>query len=227
MASIDSNHSKTLWKRFEFALFLLLLFIIALRATHTESIEKSISIAIGLFSSPAWSMIISGTLILATIAWFILSFASKKISYKRSGIELGAAIFILAAVVSAALFAGCSSTGSRGTAQNSYTSEDGAEVEEDFGDPGLARDLLMEGVRTERRDGRLFVQFNLRNTRPSNLAIEWAIVWLDSGGFQVDTQQHWTPAAMGGSGFETVSATAPTPEATGFRLGLRRPNTVH
>jgi hypothetical protein len=100
MASIDSNHSKTLWKRFEFALFLLLLFIIALRATHTESVEKTMSIAISLFSSPAWSMIISSTLILATIAWFIFSFASKKISYKRSGIELGAAIFILAAVVS-------------------------------------------------------------------------------------------------------------------------------
>lgn len=98
MAPTESNHNKSLWKRFEFVLYLLLLFIIALRATHTETIQKSMSIASGLLSAPGWSIVISGTIMLMTIAWFIFSFASRKISYKKSGIEFGAALFILAAI---------------------------------------------------------------------------------------------------------------------------------
>lgn len=84
----------------------------------------------------------------------------------------------------------------------------------------------MESIKFERRDGKLFVQFNLRNTRSSNLAIEWAIEWFDASGFKIDTPRRWQPAALGGKGFETITQTAPTPEASSFRLGVRKPNTV-
>ena len=114
----------------------------------------------------------------------------------------------------------------RGTAQNTYVGDETAEVEETFGDPQLAKELVMESIQTKRENDRLFVQFNLRNTRSSNLEIEWAIEWFDQAGFRIDTPTHWQPAAMGGKGFKTISQTAPTPAASGFRLGVRKPNTV-
>lgn len=133
---------------------------------------------------------------------------------------------VAASVALAFLAAGCLALDPRGTAQNTYTVDESGEVTETFGDRGLAKDLVMEDIRTERRDGRLHVQFNLRNTRSSNLAIEWAIAWFDGSGFRIDVPEHWTPAAIGGKGYETVTRTAPTPEASSFRLGFRKPNTV-
>jgi len=114
----------------------------------------------------------------------------------------------------------------RGTTQNTYVGDEGTEVEETFGDPQLAKELVLESIKTERRDDRLFVQFNLRNTRSSNLAIEWAIEWFDASGFLIDTPHRWEPASMGGKGYKTITRTAPTPEAAEFRLGVRKPNTV-
>ena len=43
---------------------------------------------------------------------------------------------------------------------------------------------------------------------------------------RIDMPEHWTPAALGGKGYETIRRTAPTPEASSFRLGFRKPNTV-
>ena len=138
----------------------------------------------------------------------------------RTRIALGALTLLLASA--------CNATGSMGTAQSTYTGEEGEdEIEEEIGDPGLARELVMESVLTERRNDRLHVQFNLRNQRPTNLPLEWTIVWHDSRGFRIDTARHWTPVTLGGKGFETLSSTAPVPAATGFKLGVRRPSTVH
>ena len=131
----------------------------------------------------------------------------------------------IALAVCLASFA-CRVSAPRGTAQNTYAGDESGEVTETIGDPTLARELVMESIRTERRDERLFVQFNLRNTKNNNLSFEWAILWFDTRGFALDTPRHWTPAALGGQGFETISRTAPTPEADGFRLGFRKPNVV-
>jgi uncharacterized protein YcfL len=114
----------------------------------------------------------------------------------------------------------------KGTAQNTYVGDEGTEVEETFGSPKLAKELVMESILTERRDDRLFVQFNLRNTRSSNLAIEWAIEWFDASDFKLDTPHRWEPVSMGGKGYKTITQTAPTAAASGFRLGVRKPNTV-
>ena len=114
----------------------------------------------------------------------------------------------------------------RGTAQNTYTGDERSEVEEILGDPQLAKELVMESILTERRDDRLFVQFNLRNTRSSNLSIEWAIEWFDASGFKIDTPRRWQPSSMGGKGYQTITQPAPTPAASAFKLGVRKPNTV-
>jgi len=125
------------------------------------------------------------------------------------------------------LVTACKTVDSSGTPANTYSStSEGSELEEVLGDPNLARELVIESLRTERRDGRLFAQFNLRNTRRENLAFEWTIAWTDGSGFFLDTPRTWTPASLGGGAFQTISRTAPTAEATGFRMGFRRPNTI-
>lgn len=116
----------------------------------------------------------------------------------------------------------------RGTAQNTYTStHQDARLEEQVGDPGLARDLAMESLRTRREDGRLQVTFDLRNKRASDLKFEWSIQWLDDQGFPVDGSHAWTTAYLRGKGTTTVSRTATSPKASGFRLNVSRPDTVH
>ena len=153
-------------------------------------------------------------------------------SKKRRFDRISSGRSLAASALAAMLLIACAAGSSRGTAENSYASgagEAGSEkagVEETIGDPTLARELVMESVRTERREGRLFVQFNLRNNRASNLPIEWTLVWFDDAGFRLGDSQHWTPAVLGGKGFETISKTAPTPAASAFRLALRKPNTV-
>ena len=136
-----------------------------------------------------------------------------------------AAAALLAAC--AGLFSGCKAFEPRGTAQNTYIGkEDGAELESLEGDPRLANDLVLEDMRSERRDGRLFVQFNLKNTTNSNLAFEWTMEWFDTSGFKISTAEHWTPVAIGGQGYETITQTAPTPDANSYRLSFRKPNSV-
>jgi uncharacterized protein YcfL len=127
----------------------------------------------------------------------------------------------------AGLGTSCKAFEPRGTAQNTYVGKnDGTEVETIEGDSSLANDLVMEGIQSERRDGRLFVQFNLKNTKSSNLTFEWTMEWFDASGFKINAAQHWTPVAIGGKGYETITQTAPTPAASSWRLGLRKPNSV-
>ena len=71
------------------------------------------------------------------------------------------------------------------------------------------------------------MQFDLKNTTPADLAVEWAIEWRDGNGFRIGTNPHWQPAMVSGQGFHTIQATAPAPEATSFQLHLRRPTPVH
>ncbi len=132
-----------------------------------------------------------------------------------------------AAILLAGLSAACQAFEPRGTAENTYMgTNDGTEIEEIVGDPGLQRDLVIENYRSERRDGRLHVQFDLRNMRSSNESFEWALEWFDASGFRIDATEHWTPIALGGKGSETIGQTAPTPDASSFKLHARRPNTV-
>lgn len=139
-----------------------------------------------------------------------------RIERRAPNVLLGAALLLLAA---------CGAP--RGTSSNAVRGQEGSsELEEIDGSRGLRNDLEIVGYRSERRDGRLHVQFDLRNKRGSNLAFEWTMDWYDSSGFRIDTQEHWRPVAIGGKGFETIAVTAPTPEASSFKLEYRLPNPV-
>jgi uncharacterized protein YcfL len=125
-----------------------------------------------------------------------------------------------------ALLSACASQPPRGTATNTYEGDELGKRDELIGDRDLAAKFVLVGIKTEPRDGRLRVQFDLKNTTPADLAVEWAIEWKDRSGFRVDTQPHWKPAIVTGQGFQTIQAIAPTAEAAVFQLLLRKPTPV-
>ena len=116
---------------------------------------------------------------------------------------------------------------SRGNPQNTFTgSESSDEIEEVFGDARLRRQFELVDVRTQRRDDRLFVQFELRNKTNTYLAVEWALEWRDAQGFKIESPEHWRPLQVGGRDSKTITATGPVPEASVFQLGVRKPSPV-
>jgi uncharacterized protein YcfL len=131
----------------------------------------------------------------------------------------------LTLAVTGIFLAGCASQPPHGTATNTYEGDE-ARMDEFIGDRDLAAKFVLVGIKTEPRDGRLRVQFDLKNTTPADLAVEWAIEWKDKSGFRINTRPHWQPAMVSGQGFHTIQATAPTPEAAVFQLLLRRPTPV-
>jgi uncharacterized protein YcfL len=125
------------------------------------------------------------------------------------------------------LLAACKTGGSPAKPQNTYIGTEGAvEVEEEVGDRALERKFVLLGIKSERRDGRLHVQFDLKNTTTSELAVEWSIEWMDDRGFRINTQPHWSPVRVGGNGAVPVQQTAPVPEAVTFKLHVRRSSPV-
>jgi uncharacterized protein YcfL len=132
----------------------------------------------------------------------------------------------LVALLPELLLAACASQPPLGTPTNAYTGNQVGKHEEFVGDRDLAAKFVMLNILTEQRDGRLRVQFDLKNTTPADLAVEWAIEWKDASGFQVDTNPHWQPVVVSGRGFHSIQATAPAPAANTFQLHLRKPTPV-
>lgn len=133
---------------------------------------------------------------------------------------------VLSLTVAGVLLGACASQPPLGTATNTYTADQAGKQEAFVGDRDLAAKFVLVGIKTEPRDGRLRVQFDLKNTTSADLAVEWAIEWKDRNGFRVDTSPHWKPAIVSGQGFQTIQATAPTTESAVFQLLLRKPTPI-
>ena len=131
---------------------------------------------------------------------------------------------LMALTVSAVL--ACATQPPRGTATNTYAGDEAGKQEEFIGDRDLEAKFVMVNIRTETRDGRLRIQFDLKNTTPADLQVEWAIHWSDSSGFRIPTNANWRPTIVTGQGFTSVQAVAPTPEAKVWKLELRRPTPI-
>jgi len=114
----------------------------------------------------------------------------------------------------------------RGTSTTTLRGGEGSPDLEEEDTGAISSQLEYLHYRSERRDGRLHAQFDLHNKRSSDLSVEWSIEWQDSSGFHVDAPERWTPVVIAGKSFQTITVTAPTPEASQFRLHFRAPNPV-
>lgn len=125
-----------------------------------------------------------------------------------------------------ALLSACATHPPLGTATNTYTTDASGKQEQFIGDRDLAAKFVLLGIQREQKDGRLRVQFDLKNTTPGDLAIEWAVQWKDASGFDIDSNPYWRPTMVPGQGFESIQLTAPTPEAAVFQLHFRKPTPI-
>ena len=125
-----------------------------------------------------------------------------------------------------ASMAACAASKPKGQAQNTYVGGEGLEMQERIGNRGLERDLKILRPISERRDGRLHVQFELHNGKTRDLALEYAVTWRDSAGFAIDTPWRWTPMSIVGQGYRTINITGPTPEASQWELHVQKPSSV-
>lgn len=113
-----------------------------------------------------------------------------------------------------------------GTPTNTYSVGETGEPNASIGDRDLAKKFVLVGIRRERKDGRLHVQFDLQNTTPGDLRIEWTVTWRNSSGFNIDSGVNWRPTVVPGKGLQPIQLTAPTPEAAEFQLHFRKPTPI-
>jgi len=83
----------------EHVLLFLCLCVIALRATYTESPSVQTAAMPANINDSIYSLSISTILILSFIVWFIITFCSKRFSYRLTGIEIGLCLFCAAAII--------------------------------------------------------------------------------------------------------------------------------
>ena len=151
---------------------------------------------------------------------------AEKHAARSSTLPRQGALLVLVTLGALGLGIGCMAP-SRGRAQNSYAGAEGrSEIDKSIGDSDLEHKFVLVATRTERRDDRLRIQFDLKNTTGADLAIEWAIEWFDASGFSLDTPRHWTPAVVGGGGVQPVQDVAPVAQAIGFKLHIRKSSPV-
>jgi len=78
-------------------------------------------------------------------------------------------------------------------------------------------------IRSQRRDGRLTIQFELHNKYRTTRSIEYQVEWFDDSGFSVGRSDNWNRETIAGNGSKALSITALTPAATGWSLHVRPP----
>jgi len=128
-------------------------------------------------------------------------------------------------LVGALALAACTSP-PLGTATNTYSADQAGKRSELVGDRDLMAKFVLLDIKSEPRDGRLRIQFDLKNTTPADLPIEWAIEWRDRSGFTIDTNPHWRPVIVPGQGLQSIQATAPTSDAVVWSLQVRKPTPI-
>ena len=83
-----------------YGLLALCLCILALRVTYTEApTAQTMTLAGGLIDT-IYSLTLSGLLIFAFVGWLVYRFVTGRLTYKVTGMEIGLALFVLAAILS-------------------------------------------------------------------------------------------------------------------------------
>ncbi|MHC5075438.1 MAG: hypothetical protein ACYTFM_03290, partial [Planctomycetota bacterium] len=81
-------------------LFAVCLSVLALRTTVTEGLGLQAGTQLINIGSTVFSLIVSGVLIFTFLFWLICNICSKQFQYRRTFLEAGLIIFIIAAIIS-------------------------------------------------------------------------------------------------------------------------------
>lgn len=136
---------------------------------------------------------------------------------------------ILTALGTAALLSAAACRTTPKGHENTYTGSEGSmEIGRIEGNQMLASRLAIVDPKSRRLpDGRLQVQFDLRNARDTQTEFAWTVEWFDVSGFLIpQASKHYEPVALGGGASKSLMITGPTPEAVSWRLGITSRNEV-
>ncbi|GAB3625292.1 hypothetical protein PTE30175_01552 [Pandoraea terrae] len=83
--------------------------------------------------------------------------------------------------------------------------------------------VKVAGLKSTRRNGLLFVQATLANTNNVDQQVAYRVKWLDQDGFDAWDEEAWKPLVLHGLQQTNIQVTAPTRNATDFRIELHSP----
>lgn len=84
--------------------------------------------------------------------------------------------------------------------------------------------LQITDLRAVKRNHLLTVQAEINNTDSDNQQLYYRFKWLDANGFKVGSEEAWKPVLVYAYQKQTLTAVAPSPQATDFRLVVQSPD---
>lgn len=84
--------------------------------------------------------------------------------------------------------------------------------------------LQVIDLRAVKRNHLLTVQAEINNTDSDNQQLYYRFKWLDAAGFVVGGEEAWKPVLVYAYQKQTLTAVAPSPQVTDFRLVVQSPD---
>ncbi len=84
--------------------------------------------------------------------------------------------------------------------------------------------LQVTDLRAVKRNHLLTVQAEVNNSDSDNQQLYYRFKWLDANGFVVGGEEAWKPVLIYAYQKQTISAVAPSPQVTDFRLVVQSPD---
>lgn len=84
--------------------------------------------------------------------------------------------------------------------------------------------LQVTDLRAVKHNHLMTVQAEINNTDSDNQQLYYRFKWLDAAGFAVGSEEAWKPLLVYAYQKQTISAVAPSPQATDFRLVVQSPD---
>ena len=135
-------------------------------------------------------------------------------------------LLLLTGAVSIVTTIGCSSTSGM-VATHRSTGDPKFAKHLEINNSALEGDVIITNMRMRRTGDLLDVQVELTNLTGSDQNIQYKFAWYDDDNFEVDKDSRaWTPVLIHGNDKVTMSAVAPNPRASTYKLIVRELSTL-
>ena len=135
-------------------------------------------------------------------------------------------LLLLSGVLSIVAMSACSSTSGM-VATHRSTGDPKFAKHLEINNSALEGDVIITNMRMRRTGDLLDVQVELTNLTGSDQNIQYKFAWFDEDNFEVDKDSRaWTPILIHGNDKVTMSAVAPNPRASTYKLIVRELSTL-
>ncbi|MFD0929659.1 YcfL family protein [Methylophilus glucosoxydans] len=81
--------------------------------------------------------------------------------------------------------------------------------------------VVLNGLRSQTRNGLLHVQAEVQNKLNQNANVFWRVRWLNDGGFQIGDGEVWKPVNVGPGQLKLLESVATSPQAVDFKYEIK------